>query len=135
MQSADISAVIKIFRIMAAEFQDVGDDVVSQWIELTSPFVSKKRFAKLYTQALALLTAHRMKLAGLSPVDIANGGTASSVGGGAAVTSFSEGAMSISFNSASPLEADSELTLTQYGTQYLSLRRLCVIPIVSAGEG
>lgn len=135
MQFSDIAAIIKIFRIIALEFQDTDDDAVIQWIELTSPFVSKKRFAKLYTQALALLTAHRMKLAGLSPVDIANGGSVSSVGGGAAVSSFSEGAMSISFNSANPLEADSELTLTQYGTQYLSLRRVCVIPIVSAGEG
>ena len=127
--------ILNIFRIVAPEFADVSGETVLQWIELTAPFVSKKRFKTLYTQALALLTAHRMKLAGLSPADIAKGVTVESAGGGSAVSSFSEGGMSISFNTPNPLDADSELVLTQYGSQYLRVRNLCVIGILSAGEG
>ena len=40
------------------------DAKVSQWLELTAPLISKRVFGKLYDQALALLTAHRLKMAG-----------------------------------------------------------------------
>ena len=50
--------------------------------------------------------------------------------------SYSEGESSIGFtvNRATNLLVDAELTLTPYGLEYLSLRRLVVIPIRSAGE-
>ena len=56
--------VLETFRMMAAEFQRVPDETVEQWITLAGPLVSKKRFGPLYVQAVALLTAHKMKLAG-----------------------------------------------------------------------
>ena len=56
--------VLEAFRMMAAEFGQVPDETVEQWITLAGPLVSKKRFGPLYVQAVALLAAHKMKLAG-----------------------------------------------------------------------
>ena len=131
--------VIKIFRLMAAEFAAVDDDTVTAWIELTSTLVSRKRFGNLWSQALALYTAHRMKVAQVGVVagedpmgDIGkiNPGNLSRV------ASYSEGEVSISFNSnqAQLTQTDAELAMTEYGVQYLSLRRMRIASITSAGE-
>ena len=56
--------ILDIFRILAAEFASVEDPTVLQWIDLTTPMVSRKQFGNLYEQAVALLAAHRMKIAG-----------------------------------------------------------------------
>lgn len=128
---------LKVFRILAAEFAAVDDDTVTAWLELTAPLVSQKRFRKLYDQALALLTAHRMKLSG-SFDETAEGEGGGSLGGvatGLRVASYSEGETSISFNnSVSMLEDDAELTLTAYGTQYRTLLQKVIVPIMSSGE-
>jgi len=52
------------------------------------------------------------------------------------VASYSEGETSISFNSnmGQLTEKDAELALTKYGIQFLSLRRMRIMPITSAGE-
>jgi hypothetical protein len=129
---------LTIFRLIAPEFKDIPDETVMAWITLTEPFVSKRRFRKLYHQALALLTAHRMKLAGVSVVsgddplaDVGNIGIA----GLMRVGSFSEGETSIGFNTNYTQFADinAELSLTPYGIQYLTILRL-IMSIVSAGE-
>ena len=106
------------------------DDKVAQWLELTSPLISKRVFGKLYDQALALLTAHRLKMAGYGDNSYGTVGDTLRIG------SYSEGETSIGFtvNQATNLLVDAELTLTPYGLEYLSLRRLVVIPIRSAGE-
>lgn len=121
---------LQIFRLVAAEFADMKDEVVSQWIELTAPLISKRVFGKLYDQALALLTAHRLKLGGYGDSSLGTVGDALRVG------SYTEGETSISFstNQATNLLVDADLVLTPYGLQYLALRRLVVIPIRSAGE-
>lgn len=118
------------FRFVATEFNELSDEKVKQWFELTEPFVSEKRFGKLYTQALVLLTAHRLKIAGYGNNSL---GT---VGDALRVASYSEGETSISFavNQSTNLIADADLALTPYGLEYLSIRRLVVIPILSAGE-
>jgi len=135
-----MASVLSILRLVASEFAEVDDDTVHLWIELTEPLVSRRRFGRLHSQALALLTAHRMKLA--------------NVGGSAAddplaelgkigmdnflrVNSYKEGQTSITFNhdqAAQNLETDAELALTEYGIQYLTLRRMRIVPIVSAAE-
>ena len=120
------------------EFADVSDGDVKQWIELTLPLVSRRRFAHLYNQAVALLTAHRMKMAGLGittgdPLaDISQMG----VGNLTRVASYSEGETSISFNQnlSQLTDKDAELALTVYGIQYLTLRNMRIMPIISAGE-
>lgn len=130
---------IKAFRLVASEFSSTNDKTVAQWIKLTEPLVSRKRFGKLWEQALALLTAHRMKLAGVGvkpgedPLeDIGNIG----VGGLMRVGNYSEGETSIGFNTNLTQYADlnAELALTQYGVQYLSLLRMRIMSITSAGE-
>ena len=122
--------VIEIFRLVATEFQDLDDEKVNAWVELTAPLISKKVFGKLYDQALALLTAHRLKMAGYGDSSYGTVGDALRIG------SYSEGETSVSFtvNQGTNLLVDAELALTQYGLEFLTLRRLVVIPIRSAGE-
>lgn len=121
---------LEIFRLVATEFSSMKDAKVSQWLELTAPLISKRVFGKLYDQALALLTAHRLKMAGYGDNSYGTVGDTLRIG------SYSEGETSIGFtvNQATNLLVDAELTLTPYGLEYLSLRRLVVIPIRSAGE-
>ena len=135
----DITPVLKIFRIVAAEFSAVSDDDVTAWIELTAPLISKRRFMNLWAQALALLTAHRMKMANAGVTD--GGDPLQDVGGIGVgnlmrVANYSEGEVSIGFNSniSQYTETNAELALTVYGIQYLSLRRMRIVPITSAGE-
>lgn len=121
---------LQIFRVVATEFNDLTDETIEKWLELTAPMISKKRFGKLYEQALALLTAHRLKMSGYGDTSLGTVGDSLRVG------SYSEGETSISFtvSQGTNLLADAELTLTTYGLEYLSLRRLVIIPIRSAGE-
>lgn len=55
---------VRIFRLVATEFDVLNDETVEEWLNLTAPLISKKVFGKLYDQAIALLTAHRLKMAG-----------------------------------------------------------------------
>lgn len=130
---------LKVFRIVAAEFAAVDDETVNTWIDLTAPLVSRKRFGKLYDQALALLTAHRMKMAAVGSDESAGGAFDDIGGAGVAfkIGSYTSGGESVSFNSAaltSQLSADAEYTQTMYGIQYISLRNRCAISIINAGE-
>jgi hypothetical protein len=121
---------IEILRLLAPEFSSISDEVITQWIELFTPLVSANRFGNTYNQAVALLTAHKLKMAGYG--DNTNG----TIGDTLRVGSYSEGETSIGYtvNQGTNLLNDAELTLTTYGLQYLSLRRARIIPIVSAGE-
>lgn len=121
---------LQIFRLVATEFDLLADETIDNWIELTAPLISKRRFGKLYNQALALLTAHRLKMSGYGD------STLGTVGDTLRVGSYSEGETSVGYtvNQATNLMVDAELALTPYGLEYLSLRRLVVIPIRSAGE-
>ena len=112
---------VRIFRLVATEFDALNDETVEAWLNLTAPLISKKVFGKLYDQAIALLTAHRLKMAGY---------------GNNQYGSYTEGETSVSFNvnQGTNLMADAELALTPYGLEYLTLRRLVVISIHSAGE-
>ena len=129
--------VLKIFRILATEFSAITDDVVMAWIELTAPLISKRRFMNLWAQALALLTAHRMKMSnvGVDAADLSDSAELNTVRA-MGVANYSEGEVSIGFNTnlASLTGADAELAMTPYGIQYLSLRRMRIVSIASAGE-
>lgn len=130
---------LTIFRIVATEFATIDDDTVNTWIDLTAPLVSRKRFGKVYEQALALLTAHRMKVAAVGSDESASG-ELDGVGGtavGFKVGSYTSGGESISFNGSvltSALNPDAEFTQTVYGVQYLTLRNLHTVAIINAGE-
>lgn len=122
--------VLQIFRLIANEFADISDEAVEQWIELTTPLISESRFGNTYPQALAYLTAHKMKMAGLGDVSTGKIDDAIRVG------SYSEGSVSISYtaNGGGTNIADDEYKLTAYGRQYLTIRCSKIIPIISAGE-
>ena len=77
-----------------------------------------------------MLTAHRLKMAGYG--DSSYG----TVGDTLRISNYSEGETSVGFSvgQATNLMVDAELALTPYGLEYLTLRRLVVISIRSAGE-
>lgn len=129
---------IEVLRLVAPEFVSVSDETVSTWIELTKPMVSKKQFRKLYHQALALLTAHRMKMSGnYDDIGEAEDSVSiGSIGDTFRVASYHEGDASITFRSGatSSNSGDSELELTNYGNQYLNLRHMAIVPIHCSGE-
>lgn len=120
----------EIIRRTMKEFDEDADDTVKMFLSLADPQISKKRYGKLYPQALAYLTAHKMKMSGFGK-SMGIGSIGDTVG----LSSVSEGETSVSFsNSQSGNTAtDSEFGLTIYGMQYLQLRKRCVVTIVSAG--
>lgn len=119
---------IEIIRLVGQEFSKISDEDLEKWIEICKPMVSKKQFGKLYEQALANLVCHKLKMHGQGENPLGELGT---IGIGFAVGSVSEGGSSVSFgaNQSSNLVTDAELGLTVYGLQFLSLRRLVIIPI------
>jgi hypothetical protein len=120
-------SVLSIFRVLAAEFASVNDDTVNTWISLAEPLVNSKRFGNLYEQAVALMTAHNMKMGGVGGLDPIN----------PMISSYSEGDVSINFNinQKDNMSADGELSLTSYGVKFISLRRKTFPAIMSAAEG
>ncbi|WP_313579951.1 DUF4054 domain-containing protein [Lacrimispora sp.] len=135
---------LAIFRLVAAEFNDLPDDDVkdpdsgkvtaygvSSFLKLYSDQISERRFGSTYQKALAYLTAHKLKMAGYGNIE--NGTIADSL----RVNSFSEGESSISFstNQQTNLMVDAEYALTTYGLEFLTLKRNAIVPIISAGEG
>lgn len=122
--------VVELVLLLAPEFKEESEDDIAMFVDLAKPQVSKKRFGKLYNQALALLTAHIMKMSGKG--DTSTG----TVGDSLRVASVSEGNTSVSFNTGlySSDNSDAELSLTPYGIRYKRIRSQCIIPIVSSGE-
>ena len=121
---------LETFRLIANEFADIPDDDVEEFIELVKPLISEKKFGNTYPMALALLVAHKLKMAGYG--DISTG----RVDDALRVSSYSEGEVSISYSvsQSGSISVDSEYTLTTYGLQFLGIRRSKIIPIMSAGE-
>ena len=123
------------FRLIASEFDDIEDAVVKKWFALAKPLVSRRRFRRVYSHALALRAAHMMKLAGVGVeedplADIGN----INVSNFLKVSSYKEGQTAISFdhNVDQYADVDSDLLLTEYGIQFLSLKRKFVMPITSS---
>jgi len=117
--------VLTVLRTVAPEFNGVSDEIVQTWIELTAEILSKTAFGTQYPQALVYLTAHRMKMAGLG-AEGAFGNIADRTG----VVSYTEGATSVSFgNNTGVAGAESSLSLTTYGMEYLRLKQT-IIPIM-----
>lgn len=126
--------VLDIIRLIADEFKDISDATIMKWIELSKPMVSQKLFGNLYENALAYLVCHKLKIAGYGSNPLGDIGSIGSLG--FSINSVSEGGTSISFgaNQSSNLASDAELTLTAYGLQFLTMRKLVVVPIRCSGE-
>ena len=125
--------VIETIRLVGREFRTVSDSELEGYIELYSPLVSRKMFGKLYGLALAYIICHKLKVAGYGDNPF---GELGKVGIGLTVGSVSEGGSSISFgaNQSSSLAKDAEYATTEYGLQYLSIRRKVIVPIHVRGE-
>ena len=136
-----LTSVLSIFRIVAPGFKGIDDETVNLWIELTDPLVSRRRFGRLHSQALAFLTAHRMYLADIGHEDeeMVDGLNLGNLAAGKTrhISSFSEGKVSISFNHDQgdlDTEGDAYYGLSKYGIEFLKLRRKRVVSLVSAAE-
>jgi hypothetical protein len=127
-------SVTEVIRLIGPEFNDVEDDELSKWIELVQPMVSKKLFDDLYEQAVAYLVCHKLKIAGKGENPLGDIGSIGSLG--FSIGSVSEGGTSVSFGASqsSNLANDAELALTTYGLQFLSIRKMVIIPIRCSGE-
>ena len=121
---------LETFRLIATEFVEISDDDIEDWIELVKPVISEKKFGNTYNMALALLVAHKLKMAGYGDTSTGR------VDDALRVSSYSEGEVSISYSASQSgsISVDAEYTLTAYGLQFLGIRRSKIIPIVSAGE-
>lgn len=116
---------LTLLRTIAPEFSEVPDELIQTWLELTGQLVSETAFGAQYPQALAYLTAHRMKMAGLGAE-----GAFGNIADRAGVVSYTEGATSVSFgNNTGVTGAEASLSLTTYGLEYLRLRQT-IIPIM-----
>lgn len=120
----------EIIKTVGPEFSTVRSDDLDKWVELTRPLVSKAKFGELYDQAVALLTCHRMKMAGLGDSEFAG-----TVGDTLRVGNYSEGNRSIGYVAPQGGVADTELLLTGYGIQYMTLRNSVVVPITISPGG
>ncbi len=124
---------LEIIRVVGTEFRGIRDSDLTVWIEICRPLVSRKQFGPLFERALAFLVCHKLKMAGYGDSPL---GELGKPGTGFGLGSVSEGGSSVSFGNsqATNMETDAEYGLTVYGTQFLQLRRMAVIPIHCSGE-
>lgn len=120
-------------RVGGEEFEGMTEEDIRFWIEFVRPMVSKKQFGNLYNQAIALLVCHKLKMAGYGDNSL---GELGKIENAFVASSVSDGGSSISFagGGSGNLQADAEYALTVYGTQYLQLRKMCIIPIHVSSE-
>ncbi len=139
MKIESVRKVTSILKVIAPEYKDMGEDDLRVWVELSEPYVSESRYGKLYYQALAYLTAHKLSLNVPVEKKEEESSISTSVKNTMNVASFSEGSTSISFNNpstssgGSSSSADAEYLLTSYGLQFLDIKKQCIVPIAIAG--
>ena len=119
--------------IGGGEFDNIGSDEIQKWDDFVTPMVSKRRFGKLYDHAKALLICHKLTLNGKAENGL---GALGQVRNSFTASSVSDGGTSISFAGAGAgnLASNAEYGMTVYGTQYLQMLRMCVVPIMCSGE-
>lgn len=124
---------LEMFRKIAPEFQQISDDEVQGMLDLVGDILSKKRFGKMYDRAVALLAAHQFTLQTLIANDENAGATTLLTSG--ALVSEREGDLQRSYggmaSSSSGDDMDSLLKKTVYGLQFLTLRSMCIVPVMT----
>lgn len=126
--------LIQMIRTVGGgEFNSMSEEDLKFWIDFVQPMVSRKQFGNLYYQAITLMIAHKLKMAGLGENSL---GELGKIGNSFVASSVSDGGSSISFagGGAGNLQTDAEYAMTVYGLQYLQIRRMCIIPIRVSGE-
>ena len=128
-----LTKMVKV--VGSGEFDSLAEteDDLRLWFDFVQPMVSRKQFGNLYYQAIVLLACHKLKMAGYGDNTLGDLGKLSNA---YAASSVSDGGSSISFASsgAGNLQADAEYAMTIYGSQFLQLRRMCIVPIHVSGE-
>jgi len=111
---------LPIFRLVAREFADMADDYICQWIELTRPWISNKQFRALTPQAVATLTAYRLKAAADALAEADGEVTLASLTGENASESYAVNAVNLALD-------DAALRENSYGRQFLAMRQAVIM--------
>ena len=117
--------VLKVFRVIAPEFNNLTDEEVTAMLELFSPMVSKNTFGTKFDLALAYLVAHIIALNGL----YATAQGSSTDGSVAGVKREKEGDLEREYAIPDASDYMSLLYKTYYGRMYLQIMKLCAIGI------
>ena len=117
--------VLKVFRVIAPEFNNLTDEEVTAMLELFSPMVSKNTFGTKYNLALAYFVAHIIALNGL----YATAQGSSTDGSVAGIKREREGDLEREYAIPDASDYMSLLYKTYYGRMYLQIIKLCAIGI------
>lgn len=117
--------VLKVFRVIAPEFNNLTDEEVTAMLELFSPMVSKHTFGTKYNLALAYFVAHIIALNGV----YATAQGSSTDGSVAGVKREKEGDLEREYAIPDASDYMSLLYKTYYGRMYLQIMKMCAIGI------
>lgn len=117
--------VLKVFRVIAPEFNNLTDEEVTAMLELFAPMVSKNTFGTKYNLALAYFVAHIIALNGV----YATAQGSSTDGSVAGVKREKEGDLEREYAIPDASDYMSLLYKTYYGRMYLQIMKLCAIGI------
>lgn len=117
--------VLKVFRVIAPEFNNLTDEEVTAMLELFSPMVSKHTFGTKYNLALAYFVAHIIALNGV----YATAQGSSTDGSVAGIKREKEGDLEREYAIPDASDYMSLLYKTYYGRMYLQIMQLCAIGI------
>ena len=117
--------VLKVFRVIAPEFNNLTDEEVNAMLELFSPMVSKHTFGTKYNLALAYFVAHIIALNGV----YATAQGSSTDGSVAGIKREKEGDLEREYAIPDASDYMSLLYKTYYGRMYLQIMKLCAIGI------
>lgn len=117
--------VLKVFRVIAPEFNNLTDEEVTAMLELFAPMVSKNTFGTKYNLALAYFVAHIIALNGV----YATAQGSSTDGSVAGIKREREGDLEREYAIPDASDYMSLLYKTYYGRMYLQIMQLCAIGI------
>lgn len=117
--------VLKVFRVIAPEFNNLTDEEVTAMLELFAPMVSKNTFGTKYNLALAYFVAHTLSLNNVY-TSVTGASSDASVAG---VKREKEGDLEREYAIPDASDYMSLLYKTYYGRMYLQIMKLCAIGI------
>lgn len=117
--------VLKVFRVIAPEFNNLTDEEVTAMLELFAPMVSKHTFGTKYNLALAYFVAHIIALNGV----YATAQGSSTDGSVAGIKREKEGDLEREYAIPDASDYMSLLYKTYYGRMYLQIMKMCAIGI------
>lgn len=127
-----IVADLETFKLLFPELTGVGDPTITFYLEIYTDSLAEVYWAECFNQAILYRSAHEIALSQNRQANAQTneaGQVITSTGSGA-ITSASAGAISVSYaqtaSATQGSEADAYFSLTQYGQQYLTLKRECM---------